>query len=119
MSLIILSLSCSNTEDCAKYLNMAPLLYKVLQHARQQCSYTKKYVHKEHHRVCPLVGIGTLPTPLSPASVPLPPEPKGGGGHSPVGEGLGECLSNSDDWRKRLALCLLCVVYQLVSFVVI
>ncbi len=40
------------------------------------------------HSVCPLVGIGTLPIPLSPASVPLPPEPKGL--HSPACEGLGE-----------------------------
>ncbi len=33
----------------------------------------------------------TLPTPLSPASVPLPPEPRGGGGaHPSAGEGLGE-----------------------------
>jgi hypothetical protein len=31
--------------------------------------------YKEYHSVCPLVGIGTLPTPLSPASLPLPPEP--------------------------------------------
>ncbi len=29
----------------------------------------------------PLVGIGTLPTPFSPASVPLPPE-TGGRGHT-------------------------------------
>jgi hypothetical protein len=50
-----------------------------------------KYVHiyKEYHSVCPLVGIGTLPPPLSPASMPLPPEPKGGA-HSPAGKGLGE-----------------------------
>jgi hypothetical protein len=45
---------------------------------------TKKVrVYKEYHSVCPLVGIRTLPTPLSPASVPLPPEPLtslGGGG---------------------------------------
>ncbi len=40
----------------------------------------KVLTYKEYHSVCPLVGIGTLPTPLSPASVPLPPEPKGGGG---------------------------------------
>jgi hypothetical protein len=65
-----------------------------------------KYVllHKEYHSVCPLVGIGTLPTPLSPASVPLPPEP-GGGAHSPTGEGLGS--PSFDDWRKSLALGLL------------
>jgi hypothetical protein len=36
------------------------------------------YIYKEYHSGCPLVGIGTLPTPLSPASVPLPPEPGGG-----------------------------------------
>jgi hypothetical protein len=38
----------------------------------------------------PLIGIGTLPPPLSPASVALPPEPKGEGAHSPASEGLGE-----------------------------
>jgi hypothetical protein len=41
--------------------------------------------------VCPLVGIGTLPPLLSPASVPLPPNQRGGQwAHSPAGEGLGE-----------------------------
>jgi hypothetical protein len=41
----------------------------------------KVLIYKEYYSVCPcpLVGIGTLPTPLSPASVPLPPEPGGGG----------------------------------------
>ncbi len=39
----------------------------------------KVHTFIEYHSVCPLVGIGTLPPPLSPASVPLPPEPKGGG----------------------------------------
>jgi hypothetical protein len=34
----------------------------------------------EYHSVCSLVRIGTLPPPLSPASVPLSPEPGGGGG---------------------------------------
>jgi len=38
----------------------------------------KVRIYKEYHSVCPLVGIGTLPIPLSPASVPLPPEPGGG-----------------------------------------
>ncbi len=53
---------------------------------------TYLYIYKEYHSVCPLVGVGALPTPLSPASVPLPPEPRGAGGraHSPAGEGLGE-----------------------------
>ncbi len=52
---------------------------------------TTKYTHNtvEYDSVCLLVGIGTLPPPLSPASVPLPTEPKEGA-HSPVGEGLGE-----------------------------
>ncbi len=45
-----------------------------------------------------LVGIGTLPPPLSPASVSLPPEPGGREALSPAGEGLGE--SQSDDLRK-------------------
>ncbi len=50
----------------------------------------KVHIYVEYYSVCPLFGIGNLPTPLSPASVPLPPEPKGGGAHSPTGEGLGE-----------------------------
>jgi hypothetical protein len=49
---------------------------------------------------------GSLP-PLSPTSVPLPPEPKGGGGHTRLRvRGWGS--PNSDDGRKSLALCLLC-----------
>ncbi len=43
---------------------------------------------------------------LSPASVPLPPEPKGGGHPRLRVRGWG--IPNSDDWRKSLALCLLC-----------
>ncbi len=35
-------------------------------------SETTKYVYKEYHKECPLVGIGTPQIPLSPASVPLP-----------------------------------------------
>ncbi len=51
-----------------------------------------KYVYKEYHSVCPLVGNGTLPTSLSPAWGPPPPPRTGGGGvaHTPAGEGLGE-----------------------------
>jgi hypothetical protein len=49
----------------------------------------KVRIYKEYHSACPFVGIGTLPTPLSPARVPLPPEP-GEGDHSPASEGLGE-----------------------------
>ncbi len=39
----------------------------------------------EYLSVCLLVGIGTLPPPLSPASVPLPPGARGVGAHSPAG----------------------------------
>ncbi len=51
-----------------------------LRYAQQSYLSYKVRVYKEYHSLCPLVGIGTLPTPLSPASVPLPPEPGGGGG---------------------------------------
>ncbi len=50
----------------------------------------------EYHNVCPLAGIGTLPPPLSPVSVLLPPEPKGVG-HTRLRGGAGES-PNSDDW---------------------
>jgi hypothetical protein len=40
--------------------------------------------------------------PLSTASVPLPPEPKGG--HTRL-RARGWGSPNSDDWRKSLALC--------------
>jgi hypothetical protein len=62
--------------------------------------------YKEYHSVCPLFRIGTLPTPLSPASVPL--SQNRGWGHTrlPEGEGLGE--SQFRRLQKSLALCLLC-----------
>jgi hypothetical protein len=62
--------------------------------------------YKEYNSECPLVGIGTLPPPLSLASVPLPPEPRGGGHTRLRVRGWGS--PNSYDWRKSLALCLLC-----------
>ncbi len=40
----------------------------------QSCTH-KARLYKEFHGVCPLVGIWTLPPPLSTASVPLPPPP--------------------------------------------
>jgi hypothetical protein len=40
----------------------------------------KVRIYKEYHSVCPLVGIGTLPTPISPAIVPLSPQNRRGGG---------------------------------------
>ncbi len=43
-------------------------------------AYNTKYIYIKSTTVyVPIVGIGTLPTPLSPASVPLLSEPKGGG----------------------------------------
>jgi hypothetical protein len=48
-----------------------------MQHGR--ASHTKYIYIKSTTNVRPLVGIGTLPPPLSPASVPLPPGPNGGG----------------------------------------
>ncbi len=51
--------------------------------------------------------VGTLPNPLSPASVPLSPE-RGGGAHSLAGGwGVGGVPSPTT-WGKSLALCLLC-----------
>ncbi len=50
-------------------------------------------------------------TPLSPASVSLPTEQKGGGANSSAGEGLGE--SQFRRLEKSLALCLLCAGGQL------
>ncbi len=66
----------------------------------------KVLIYTEHHSVCPFVGIGTPPTTLPQASVPSPP-PKGGGGNTRLWL-WGWGSPNSDDWRKSLALCLLC-----------
>jgi hypothetical protein len=48
------------------------------------------HIYKEYHSICPFVEIGTPPPLLPQASVPLPPEPKGGGAQLPAGEGMGE-----------------------------
>ncbi len=64
----------------------------------------KVHIYTECHSVCPLVGIGTLPPPLSPANVPLPRYQRGRA-YSPAGEGLGE--SQFLRLEKSLALCLL------------
>ncbi len=70
-----------------------------------------KYIHiyLEYHRVCPLVRIGT-PHPISRKRVCHLPRNRGGEAHSPKGEGLGG--PSSGDYRKVLALCLLCGVLQ-------
>jgi hypothetical protein len=61
----------------------------------------------EFHSVCPLVRIGTPPTP-SPPSKCVPPKPKGGT-DSPAGEGWG---GSQFGRLESLALCLLCVTEQ-------
>jgi hypothetical protein len=53
------------------------------------------HIYNEYHSACLLVGIGTLPTP---ASVPLPPEPKGRGHTRLRVRGWGS--PHSDIWRK-------------------
>ncbi len=65
-------------------------------------------IEYQNHSECPLVGIWTPPPPLLQECVPHPSEQKGGG-HTCLRER--EWGSpNSDDWRKSLALCLLCVL---------
>ncbi len=54
----------------------------------------------------PSSELGLSHPPFSPASVPLPPEPKGGGHTRLRVRGWGS--PNSDDWRKSLAFSLLC-----------
>ncbi len=82
-----------------------------MRHCRLRITNLKSATHKvlifkEHHSVCPLVGIGTPPIPLPQASVPFPSD-KRVGGHTRLRlKGWGS--PNSDDWRKSVALCLLC-----------
>ncbi len=68
------------------------------------------WIYKEHHSACPLVRIGTPPTPLSQASVPSPPPPgpKGGEGTVACGWGGGGGSIPTTAWRESLALCRLC-----------
>ncbi len=47
------------------------------------------------------------PTPYLASECAPPPGPKGGGGHTRL-RAMGWGSPNSDDWRKSLALCLLC-----------
>jgi hypothetical protein len=61
------------------------------------------YIIKSTTVYVPLSELG-LSQPLSRQRVCPSPQNRGGGAHSPAGEGLGK--SNSDDWRKNLALCL-------------
>ncbi len=69
---------------------------------------TTKYVYIKSTTVyAPSSELG-LSQPL-PTSVPLSPEPGGWGGGGALACGMrGWRSPNSDDWRKSLALCLLC-----------
>jgi hypothetical protein len=75
-----------------------------------QRSESIRYVHKvliyiEHHSVCHPSEL-TPPPLLLQASVPSPPDQRVGGHTRLRLKGMGS--PNSDDWRKSLALCLLC-----------
>jgi hypothetical protein len=67
---------------------------------------TVHYTYRVPQVYVPSSELGLSHPPLSPASVPLPPEPKvgGGGAHSPAGEGLGESQFRRLE-KKSLALC--------------
>jgi len=74
-----------------------------------------KYVYIKSTTVFVPSSESGLSHPLSRQRVcPFPRNRGGGGGeaHSPADEGLGEWSPNYDDWRKSLALCLLCVASQ-------
>ncbi len=97
----------------ASFCGVPIILYGGLLHLsslllHSDCVPHKVRIYTEYHGLCPLVGIGTLPTHLTPASVPLPPEPKGRGHTRLQVRGWGS--PNADDWRKSLALYLLCGV---------
>jgi hypothetical protein len=76
----------------------------------------KVHTYLEYHSVCPLVQIGTPPPSTHCQSVPqanlsFPTEPKGGGGGVYTPQWVrGRGSPNSDDWRRSLALCLLCAI---------
>jgi hypothetical protein len=75
----------------------------------------KVRIYKEYHSVCPLVGIGTLPTAPTPSlaseCAPPPRTGMGGGGlaHSPAGEGLGEFQFRRLEKKLSTLLTLCCV----------
>jgi hypothetical protein len=93
----------------ARSRSFSPRTYSAKDVPACQAAYSpghKVHIYTEYHSVCPLVGIRTLPSPSLASECAPPPQPKGGRAHSPAGKGWGS--PNSDDWRKSLALCLLC-----------
>jgi hypothetical protein len=76
---------------------------------RGQWGWGTNYIHIKSTTVyVPSLELRLSHPPLSPASVPLPPEPKVGGHTRVWVRGWGS--PNSNDWRKSLALCLICGV---------
>ena len=68
-----------------RFCGLMPIFFNLfVNQLRSQSTYIVYIYYTEYHSVCPLVGIGTPPTPVPQAS------------------------PNSDDWRKSLAVCLLC-----------
>ncbi len=64
-------------------------------------------IYLEYHSVCSFVGTRTPHIINCKRVCPSPRNQRSGGRvHSPAGEGRGK--PNSNDWRKSLALCLLC-----------
>ncbi len=64
----------------------------------------------------PLVGIGTLSTPFSPASVPLPPE-TGGRGHTSLRVGgWGESQFRRGAYTVVLFICTYFVIHSIETF---
>jgi hypothetical protein len=81
------------------------LIIRTLPYSEEEMVRTAHKVHicREYHSVCPLVGIGNLPPPLSPASVPLPRN-QGGGGTRVRVRGWGSPNSNEKKLRTLPAL---------------
>ncbi len=78
-------------EPLARHIDHRDLRLQVsLQHRGRLCH--KVLIYKEYHSPCPLVGIGTLPTPLSRQQGCPSPHNRGRGDHSPASEGSRESL---------------------------
>ncbi len=73
--------------------------------------YHQAKIVRKYHSVCPLVRIGP-PTPLSCKRMSPPPTKRGGNTRLRV-RGWGS--QNSEEWRKNLALCLLCAQHYVSS----
>jgi hypothetical protein len=67
---------CKEGVDLSSLLTVG-IFYKIVNVISKKYVYNILYI--EYHNVSTLDGIGALPTPLSQASVPLPPESRGGG----------------------------------------